>query len=76
MGTVYVVNELCELEQDNYMNCHGAFVDQTEAYQFANELYEQAKQDIGGEWCESDLKVWNDNNIITISVDKVDLFTK
>ena len=27
MEKIYVVNELCELEQDNYMNCHGAFMD-------------------------------------------------
>ena len=74
MEKIYVVNELCELEQDNYMNCHGAFMDKKEAYLLAHELYEQAIEDIGGENCSSNMRVWNDNNVITISVDEVDLF--
>lgn len=74
MKKVYVVNELCELEEDNYMECHGVFVDREAAYQLAWELYEQAKQDLGDDdCCDAELKVCNDDNIITLSVDEVDL---
>lgn len=70
---IYIVNELCELEQDSYVNCHGAFTSEKEAYDKANEVYEQAVEDIGGEECYSEFKVWNDNNIITVEIHKVEL---
>ena len=73
---IYIVNELCELEQETYTNCHGAFTDKVEAYKMANELYNQAKEDLDGkdlEYCSVDMKVWNSTNTITISVDEVKL---
>ena len=55
------------------MNCHGAFTSEKEAHDKANEVYEQAVEDIGGEECYSEFKVWNDNNIITVEIHKVEL---
>ena len=71
---IYVVNELCELEQDNYNNCHGAFTNKEEAYKLANTLFNQAKKDISeADSCSEELKVWDMYNMITISVDEIKL---
>lgn len=71
---IYVVNELNEIEQDNYNNCHGAFTSKEEAYKLANTLFDQAKEDIHeADSCSEELKVWNMYNMITISVDEVKL---
>lgn len=73
MKKVYVVNELCELEESNYMQCHGVFMERKAAYQLAWEVYEQAKEEIQGEVCDAEMKTWNDANIISLSVDEVNL---
>lgn len=73
MKTVYVVNELCELENDTYNNCHGIFLTKELADKKALEIFEIAKSDIAGAEFNTELEVWNDVSYSKTNVDTCEM---
>lgn len=77
---IYVVNELCELD-NNYNNCHGAYTNIKEAKTYAAGLYKSALNNLGGEdICtidisedECDYQICNDDYSIEIHIDEVEV---
>lgn len=72
---IYIVNELCELEQESYNVCHGAYTDMDEAYAKAIEIYNQAKIDLGedAEYCDEEMTVWSYPNAISVEINSAQL---
>ena len=69
MKTLYVVNELCKLENTEYNNCHGVFFTKEDADKKALEIFEIAKRDISNAEFNEELEVWNDVSLVSVAID-------
>lgn len=71
-GSLFVLNELNQLEEDTYNECIGVFADSKEAWKEANKQLDEAESQLGS--CDrNDDSVSTDNSIVTEVVKEIKL---
>lgn len=71
-GSLFVLNELNQLEQETYNECIGVFSDSKEAWKKANKQLDEAEEQLGS--CDrNDDSVSTDNSIVTEVVKEIKL---
>lgn len=71
-GSLFVLNELNQLEEDTYNECIGVFANSKEAWKEANKQLDEAESQLGS--CDrNDDSVSTDNTIVTEVVKEIKL---
>lgn len=70
---VYVVNELNELNGENYNSCHGVYASKEKAKKARKEVFERAIRDLGYNVSIDHFRAYNDESSIEVNIDEANL---